>query len=1481
MKAQFLKIAKVKTEKQFYAKYPTEEAFFKAHPEAKKSIKKAQIGAYIGGDSTANAKPLSYQQYYDDLDKQLTGTTERERLDMAAKQAQIAAASKPSGGGGMDMSSMMSMFGGGEGGEGGSLGEEIMSSGGFGAIGGGIGGARYGKHVHKAQVGIMQGPEQAPSSDYYQNNNPYFTTNPGATGLNNPAVAAPQKSPFDITKALPLVGPVAGAINAFGEQEKQKNATKQAMLLSGLSLDLSRMPSEETERRYVQPKDNIIQPGQLSRARGVGTNPLTRNGGAIRRAQDGTVENPQIDAPPTDWYEEGMDKDTYYALKQQLDDAGYTPIARPESVNVRDMQAITEEQPDPNQMSDEQAASFMEMYNRDQGKSTATFDSKSARDNWVQKTGLPWSEAKRLGYTDGSAKDNNKLLNELRDPRFKKENLRTEAPKKSSQARTPVQHRDTPTGKLAPIKKPLTIEEYWKSKGIPTFNKNQGEIRMPDEGTMIDRVGERLGNPLQTLANLAKYGELPASGFSKNNKNAYDQVIGVANPFYWANAVGNAADYTEQGEYKKAAIEAADALPALGKLKYTKYIPFNKGLPPASVRRAGYLGEGAKRLKAAPAKQLPAAKPKMLKQPFTPNFVMYKDGGEIQNTYAPGYLYDNLGYEPLDDSNVKQYAVGGAVAGNIAGNYVGSQFNNNAGYQAGAALGGFSDFIVPGSSAIVSPVLGTIGGALDQAFGDAGKIKKYQEKAKRNTENAVMNNMAPGIHSQHGGHMEDGGYVNPNYNPQVITMFGDHTAQDFADYAHQYRAGGHLKSYTPPSDRAMEQYAMGGEVQTTWGGHAETISHNPYMPGSGETIMFRGKSHDESDGNGNTGIGVKYGKGNHDSYTNYAEYGTQEADADVEVERGEPAAELIDPKTGEKNLTIWGDLSTNMFVDILGKEAKNKKFKTLVDKEWTKQEIKGGELVNQAAEIANKKDANPLDFSTAQALDFAGKSILKNIAQKKMDAAYLQNAINETAEENGLVASDLARGKVKVNKEALQEYAEYGKTIKKAKDGVTTDDKGKKITKAERDRLLKSGEYKVDPSDPNKIRRVKSKDATSEQKKSASALGYIPKGQSVDPTTGLSTKITQKQFEEFKENNKWYDWSKFDAKDPNAVNDAANKFNKRAEEIGSDARILPDKDGKVTIVGQQFISGKLEESKKETPGATESDYLEVEDEDKVYPVEAQKRNPWVDAAGQILPFFRPTDQEAFDQSQIYPEMAALSSNQLEPVQAQSYQPDLLNTYDISLQDQLNANQADFNSIKRLYANNPFALAQFAAQKYAANEKVLGEQFRQNQAMDMGIYNANTQTLNDAKLKNLDIFDRQYGRQEQAKTNTKAVRQAALNSIADKYAKNRLENRELGIYENLYNYRYDPSGRAINMNAPWQANLPNMYDKGNKNANMRAVYDNQGNFLRYEPIEETKTTTDKTTTTPIPSGSTGPIVAQKNGGKVKAKNGSIVSAYKNL
>ena len=1209
MKAQFLKIAKCKDEKSFYKKYPTQEAFFKAHPEAR-SIKKAQIGAYIGGDGpTSNAKPINYQEYYDDADKLITGSTEKERQEAEAARAKAAADNK-GGGGGFDISSIMGMIGGEGGGEGGA--EGLMSM---------FGGARYGKHIPKAQVGInaptMQttgytfgqqspwGMQSVPSG--VSSGQPAVGTLTGGTQIsasqaaNQPVVSnatvdqTPQQGGDFLNtamSAMPVIGGLVNGIKALGAEKEAAKAAKQQKTVSGLQLIASTTRPEQIQRRYVRPEDVAIQPNQMFPTYGVGTNVLAKDG------------------------------------------------------------------------------------------------------------------------------------------------------------------------------------------------------------------------------------------------------------------------------------------------------------------------------------------------------VRLKGGGEIQNTYAPGYLYDNLGYEPLNDSNVKQYYRGGGIPKAQSGfsNYMNTLNGGGSGFSgAGAsgstpwgAIGGIGSNVAnsaAGGGNAGGQIGGSIGEGLGAAFGPAGMaigktfgtalgnavdpyakaIKRDQAATKRNIENISYNNMASSFTAPYQAHArdgrdianyEEGGWVSHDWQPQVISSFGGLNEQEVYDYAHDgmesLRAGGHIRGeYQPISNRGMEQYSMGGEVQTTWGGHAETISHNPYMPGTGETIMFRGKSHDESDGNGNTGIGVKYGKGNHDSYTDYAEYGTQEADADVEVERGEPAAELQDAN-GEKNLTVYGNLKIpNQYLDLLGDpKAKGKKFKNYVN-DLSKIETKQNKIVEDSTNKLNalnvQNSFDKLKLTSLQASIQGANMKLKDIAEKKTNAAYLQNAINDTAEENGLVADDLARGKVKIDKEAMQEYAEYGKTIKKAKDGVTTDDKGKKITKAEKERLIKSGEYKVDPSNPNKIYKVKSKAATSEQKKSASAMDKIPL-QKLDKNTGFAGGVTKEKFEEFKKRFPDYPGiDKLDPKDPISLHDFKTWANNKAKEMGSNARIMDDPKTEknpqgLPIFGNQYLSFTIDESKKETPSATESDYLEVEDEDKVYPVEAQKRNRWIDLAGQVLPFFRPSDQEAFDYAQLYPEMYALGSNQLEPVQAQGYQPDLATPYDISYQDQLNANQADYNSMQKLVGYNPAAQSVLAAQKYAANTGVLGEQFRANQAMQAGVYNQNRQVLNDAKLKNLDIYDRQYQRQEQAKSNTKAITQAALNSIGDKYAKNKLENRELGIYENLYNYRYDPQGRAINMNAPWQANLPNVYNKGNQTANMREVYDKQGNFLRYEPIEETKTVTNDTLEA---AGKTTGIGDKKNGGKVKAKNGSIVSAYKNL
>jgi len=80
MVKQFLKIAGVKTQNEFYKKYPTEAAFFRAHPEAKQLVrqKMAYGGMYaypdggptgqdlnnIGGPSIPNPNPGMQDMLY-------------------------------------------------------------------------------------------------------------------------------------------------------------------------------------------------------------------------------------------------------------------------------------------------------------------------------------------------------------------------------------------------------------------------------------------------------------------------------------------------------------------------------------------------------------------------------------------------------------------------------------------------------------------------------------------------------------------------------------------------------------------------------------------------------------------------------------------------------------------------------------------------------------------------------------------------------------------------------------------------------------------------------------------------------------------------------------------------------------------------------------------------------------------------------------------------------------------------------------------------------------------------------------------------------------------------------------------------------------------------------------------------------------------------------------------------------------------------
>lgn len=841
------------------------------------------------------------------------------------------------------------------------------------------------------------------------------------------------------------------------------------------------------------------------------------------------------------------------------------------------------------------------------------------------------------------------------------------------------------------------------------------------------------------------------------------------------------------------------------------------------------------------------------------NGAKLEDGGmiegnptEIQNTYAPEYdIYSDLEYTPLYNVNqTKSYQTGGEIPweaiGGLGNQGAASLTGNDGGGQVGGTIGGVAGMAIGGPAGqAIGQIAGTaIGGLLDTNDRDQ---RKAEAKTKANINRMLTSQMREANKQMFGSYMEDGGYVSNDWNPQVITKFGNLDEQEFAKFAHkdEFRAGGHLKSYTPPSERAMQTFAMGGELETHWGGYTESMSYNPYLPDGGETVMFRGKSHEEYSPNGETGIGITYGNN------------------PVEVERGEPAVKLKDGGTGEDNLTVYGNLMIPKYgVDLLeDKNAKGKKFKNYIA-DLSKVEEKQNKLIskstNELDALEVRSSFDRLKLASLEANIKGGNLKLKEIADKKIKAADLQNAINETAEEYGLIADDLARGKVKINKEAMKTQAEYGTTIDKFQGGgYKTKGRGDKWS------FTQAGETGNPLFDD--MQRYDNE--------------WVP-----SVNAALSDKDRSKKMLKYIES--------YSGEGSDNIKKALNK--------------IPTEEGKIMFLQQQgtnkqvgpihyvvdaaikYTNPPVTAPVRTTPAQPKAE------KEKTYETVPYKRSELLDAFGELLPYIRPTDQEELDPTQLTGEMFALSTNKLEPVQAQPYSPKLRVPYDISRQAAKNDLIAQTRAAQRMAQGNPAVQAMIAAQAYSPMQQLNEQDFIDNQRMKDAVYSGNIATLNDAELKNLAIYDQQYERQEAAKSNTKATAQAALNSISDKYAKNRLENRTLGVYENLYNYRYDNAGRAINMNAPFQANIPYIYGNDDKPTH-KIVYDKTGkNIIGYTPIteeEEVKT---------IPSLATAPFNQQsdvaiadnkdyvpyiatqeKNGGKVNKKysQSSIVRAFK--
>jgi len=400
---------------------------------------------------------------------------------------------------------------------------------------------------------------------------------------------------------------------------------------------------------------------------------------------------------------------------------------------------------------------------------------------------------------------------------------------------------------------------------------------------------------------------------------------------------------------------------------------------------------------------------------------------------------------------------------------------------------------------------------------------------------------------------------------------------------------------------------------------------------------------------------------------------------------------------------------------------------------------------------------------------------LKEIADKKKTAAAVQNAILDTAKEMGVESDELAKGKIKYAK-ANDPYAAFGAKLETAQSGKSVSPTELwQISKKERAEIAKANgikNYTGTKSQNEKLMGILNQ--------SAAAPGALqPVTLSTIPETLPSSYI------------------------PNLDKEIA-----LARSIGSGS-MLQNVDVKPDYT--KLPSLKIKQLAVNAPALPTVNPINTNSYKSPEEVvqEEKKQFPWdelMTGVNSILPFVRPSNQIPLDPSQLSGELYALSQNQEEPVFAQSYQPLLSQATTISLQDQLNEITAQSRAAERMAQGNPAALAMIASQAAEAKNKVLGEQFRMNQGEAQRVAETNRQTMNEAQKMNLGLYDQQQQRAAQAKSNTKMQAITALNSINDKIAKQKLENRQVALQENLYNYRFTPNGVAYNINPLAQFNL---------------------------------------------------------------------------
>ena len=854
---------------------------------------------------------------------------------------------------------------------------------------------------------------------------------------------------------------------------------------------------------------------------------------------------------------------------------------------------------------------------------------------------------------------------------------------------------------------------------------------------------------------------------------------------------------------------------------------------------------------------------------------------EIQNMYNPGDMYTDLGFEPLGET-LKQFKKGGNLPVAAFGDY----FADSGEAQIGSALGG-----VAATAFGLPPQLGQIGGQFLTNVLGIGK-KGAQQSQQLKQEGEMLNSqLAFGQDNQLGAFRKNGGNVGDEYKwvshtwqPQTIAKFGEYNVKDLLKPPHDadmLRSGGHLKDeyYTPPSAEAMftgrpelkpltmeqgGQMAMGGDLKILEGGKAETISYNPFLPDGGETVMFKGRSHD------NGGIPINFGENG------------------VEVEGGEPAVKLENGGE-ESNMVVFGNMKINKNIaDLMGDpKAKDRKFKHYVA-DIAKNDAKQLKRIDKATDIINNANNNSaagqLELITAKLIKQGAEAYQKINADRIQEAGIVQNAILDTASQLGVKSDKLAEGKLEKEYDPRM-MAKFGAKMETAQNGVLS----KKPFDPLRGRRLSTViSDKTKFSNPELTSNLMYPGASRISPGGDQALGdALTFG---DPYNQSATSTSLSQYNPITETANTI-LSQTPTSDKRGVKNNKSKGVTKSSKMPTNRGPLDTSIinlyNPVTLpeAPQSLNRGTLPLNLQDTVSASEDSSLSfgqralgsLKSLGKGLEKGIDKYGPTV--LSNVAPWLRPSNaNEALPPDQLYPEYFALATNQLDPVQAQTFQPMLDTPMDISLNDQLNAIDSQSRAAIRAAGQNPSAQAMIMAQTLEAKNKVLGEQTRINAANKMQTYDKNRAMLNDAQLKNLQILDQQYVRQAQARSNTREQAFNALSSIAAKTAQQRAANRKLAVMENMYGFRFTPSGRAINVNAPAQFNMLGNPSSGSTNKGLAPgleyTYDSKGNIIgtRKAPTSS-KASMDELDDTFAKNGT--------KASKKNARNSSIVKALKNL